>query len=292
MADRADDTEQQRPATVGALLIAARKTAGLRQQDVAAATSVTQPKLSRIECGEAYPVVSPARDVDDVAELAELYRLDDADREWIYDVLDRRDERRYTVVQGRDVLAVQRRFRRLATLASRVRAFSTNGVIVGELQTPRMAAAVFGTGVGSPQVAERRLRHVGHPDNAHRRYDVVLHESVVGWRTVPADVLAEQVDDLVEASRLPNVDLRWIPSTTVLAAPRVPALSIYEVPTTSGLQVTAILGQLDGAATRDEEWAVERYVSEFERLRSAGLAGDVARDRMQRVATVLRRPDA
>lgn len=283
--------DEERPDSIGALLLAARRKAELRQNDVVAATSLSQPKLSRIERGEAYPVVNRARQVDDVAELSDLYGISERDRDWIYDVLDRRDERRYTVVQGADVLAVQARFRRLSRMASRVRAWSTNGVIVGELQSRRMAAAIFDVAENSPEVEERLLRHAAHPDNAHRLYEVVLHESVIGWRMVPADVLADQLDDMVKVSRLPNVDLRWIPTWQILAPPRVPALSIYDEPTSdpaAALRQTVIIGQVDGAATLTEQWALDRYTAEFERLREAGLVGDEARARISAVAENLR----
>lgn len=285
MADApATDGRKRDPRTVGALLRDARGGAGLTQKAVVVATSLSQAGLSRIERGEGLPALDPVEDVDQVDELVRLYRVEDSDPElarWLRDVVeelhDQREEKRVVVVRGRNVMAMQRRFTREEEAATRMRSFSS-GLVLGQLQTRGYVAEVMGRPEDSPEVALRMTRHVGAPGNRLRRYELVLTETVARFPLGDDAVMADQLDDLVVSSQLPNVDLRWIPLGTRLGRfPLVPAFNVYD-------DDLVRWSQVDGTAALLDPADVARYVDEFERLQGLALAGDDARAAIAAIA--------
>ncbi|ANY06588.1 hypothetical protein AFB00_10110 [Pseudonocardia sp. HH130630-07] len=271
---------------MGALLRAARGDAGLTQTAVVEATSLSQAALSRIERGDGLPALDDDR--DQVAELVTVYRLGDTDPElatWLRDVVeelhDRREEKRVVVVRGSNIMAMQRRFTREEQASTRIRAWS-QGLILGQLQSPAYTAAVLGLPEDSPEVRQRRERYAGAPRNRLRQYDVLLAETVARWPLVDDTAMLDQLDDLITTSQLPNVDLRWLPLGVRLERlPLLPAFHVYD-------DRMVIWSQIDGSATLTAPEDVARYVAEFERLQAVALAGDEARSAIAEIASEFR----
>jgi hypothetical protein len=214
-------------------------------------------------------------------ELADLYRLPHEWRDQLVqlaeDHKEQREEHRFVVVRGRNVLHVQRRFRRLEESVQRMRSYSS-GVVLGQLQSPRYAAAIFGQPADSEVVRERLARGVQSAANSGRRYEVVMTEGTAYPGLGSAEVMVEQFEHLIEVSRLPHVDLRWIGRGTVLDSPSsVPGFNIYD-------DTAVVLSQVDGAATLDDPDDILRYVAEFDRLWGAAAAGAEARDALAEVS--------
>jgi transcriptional regulator with XRE-family HTH domain len=90
--------------------------------------------------------------------------------------------------------------------------------VPGPLQTYDYACNMFLLGgmdddAAAESAAARveRRRHVKGPDA--KRMTAVLHESVLYRRVGPDEVMAEQMEDLLAASRLPNVIIQVVPDT-------------------------------------------------------------------------------
>jgi hypothetical protein len=154
----------------------------------------------------------------------------------------------------------------------------SSGVVLGQLQSPRYAAAIFGQPADSEVVRERLARGVQSAANSGRRYEVVMTEGTAYPGLGSAEVMVEQFEHLIEVSRLPHVDLRWIGRGTVLDSPSsVPGFNIYD-------DTAVVLSQVDGAATLDDPDDILRYVAEFDRLWGAAAAGAEARDALAEVS--------
>ena len=271
------------PRNVGPFLRRARTDAGLRQVEVVEATSLSQAQLSRVERSDGM-----LTKVEQARELAALYRLDPDAAEWLEGVVEdyhsQREDRRFYVLRGSNIENTQRRFRRLEQQTTRMRSFSM-GAVLGQVQTAEMIAAIFGTGVDSEMVHERRRRGVDQPSNAGRRYEMVMGEGVCRWLIGSLGLMADQLDHLVRVSHLPNVDLRWVPGHIVTGVLPSPGFHIYD-------DHTVGLSQVEGSATLTDSQDLRSFVERFEAVQAAALAGDDARAEMTRIADGLGRTGA
>lgn len=260
--------QERRPTELGPLLSQVRKAAGWKQTDVVARTDLSQAQLSRTERSDSVP--SP----EQIATLAALYGLDDETTEWMLGVVEdhhtQRNDKRFIVQRGSNILAVQRRFRRLEQRVTRMRSFSM-GAVLGMVQTSGYAAAVFGTDESHERVQERLRRRIDAAQNRDRRYELVLAEGVGRWALGSPLVMADQLDDLVAVSQLPNVDLGWLPWSTVTGELPGPGFNIYD-------DHTVVLSQIAGSATLTDAGDVHSYEGLFTRLQRAALTGDSARE--------------
>lgn len=247
---------------------AARQAVGVLQTDVARRTPLSQTSLSRME--QDPPGAAPT--LEQAAELADLYRLNDRWRAALLTLVtewhERRLDVRYTVVRGVNVVHTQQRIRRAEQGVSLTRTYSA-GLMPGPVQSPTYAAAVFRTNEDDPRVRERLERTVER--NPQRRYQLVLSAqvAVVGLRS--AAVMVEQFEHLVQVSKLPNVDLGWIPAGTLVEmTPRLTGFAVHD-------DRRVVISQVDGYAELDDADSIIRYTTEFERLRGHAVAGDEAR---------------
>lgn len=279
MVRNADD-EERSSQRVGALLADARKAAGLRQTDVVKATTLSQAQLSRIENGDSMP--RQEGDQDQVAELVALYGIRAEQAEWLAGVVEDhhslRNDKRRTILVGRNVLHTQRRFRRLDQRTTRIRSFSM-GMVLGQVQERATVEAIFG-GPG-PAVDDRLRRGVEQPANSGRRYEMVMHENVARWPVGSLAVMADQLDHLVTVSHLPNVDLRWITGRTVTGVLPGPGFHIYD-------DDAVVLAQVDGNVYLDDEESLAQYTGRFTALRDVAIVDDDARAEIARLAEELR----
>ena len=109
------------------------------------------------------------------------------------------------------------------TAAALVRSYQP-ALVLGVLQTPAYAAAVFTPGEdlseqeAADSVSERMARWqlLAEP---HRRWRLVQTEAALRWIVRGPELMAAQLDRIIEASRLPNVDLGIIPLDTIAPQP-------------------------------------------------------------------------
>ena len=281
MTDGEPSGEERPPRPVGALLKAAREAAGLSQPaacrhhlNTALEVEVTQTQLSRIERGAAMPTSSQAE------ALVAIYELDDDTAAEIIGAVEahyeKREDRRYVVQRGSNILWQQAQFRRAERGVTRIRSFSS-GIVLGQFQIADYIATFMGAD-NERRIRERLRRRADLPHEPPIRYEAVLTEGALTLTLGSFDVMARQLDDLAELTRHPQVDLRIIDRTVVVdAPPLVPAFNIYD-------ERMVILSQIDGASTQIGAEPVERYGDEFARLQGLALRGSSARDALTRIA--------
>lgn len=258
---------------LGPLLAAARRASGLRQVEVVQRTDLSQAQLSRIERGSAMPSTEQAR------KLAALYRMDPAARTHVVQAAKdheagRSDSR--LVVQRGNVLSLQQRFRRIEQAARVLRGFSPS-MILGQLQTPAYAAAVFDEPQDSEIVRDRLRRAVQEPANRDRIYNLILAEGAVRWPLGSHEVMAEQLDHLIAVSRLPHVRLGYIGWRATTDVGPGPGFSMYD-------DHSVVLSGIGGFALLNAPADLADYRARFEHLERLATYGEQAREQLKLVA--------
>ena len=266
-------TETHSQDDLSSALVALRTSAGLRQVDVAARTSISQARLSRAENGLA--MLSP----DEIAVLAQLYGTEESHRAALIGLA---KDAQASYVDARVVLQsggtanLQRRFAALERPATEVRAFQPL-IILGVLQTAAYASAVFGVPADDQLVQQRLVRRRRMLEDARRHWVLIQTEGAMRWHIRSPELMIAQVDQIIELSRLPNVDIGligWRTPTTVFPAT---AFHLYD-------RSTAVVGTKDGTAIITEPDRLASYRAHFDELAAAATVGDECRTRLARIA--------
>jgi hypothetical protein len=154
---------------------------------------------------------------------------------------------------------------------------------LGVLQTRAYANAVFTpdedlcAADATASVAERMARWeaLAHPG---RRWELIQTEQALRWVVGSYALMAEQIQQIITACRLPNVELGVIPLDTVASGPApLTGFHVYD-----DRQVT--VGTDTGTALLSAPGRVAAYVARFTRLRTLAVFGDEARTRLDALA--------
>lgn len=252
-----------------------RLRAGLTGRAVANGLGCHPAKVSRIENGQTIPSIDDVRNwcvlcsaEDQSADLeAQVLNVESAFAAW-------RTEQRAGFLQ------VQREVDQIFADSHRFRVYEGH-VVPGLLQTEAYTREVL-----------TRLRdRQGTPDDidaaaaarySHRRilsqskvFSFVLEEAVLASRFTPPQVMREQLAQLLEDSRRPQVSLGVIPFGAERTCWPVESFYAYD---DHLVRVQLISGRLTVTTPGD----VAEYLSTFEELASLAVVGDEARELIQR----------
>ena len=258
---------------LGRSLRVLRDAANLRQVDAAAQVGITQAKLSRFEQGRA--LLEPGQ----VDALLRLYQAPDAEREILVDLAqivedDYADER--VVFQSGSTANLQRRFAELEDNASHVRAYQPV-VVIGAMQTPAYAACVLGVDEDHPLVAQRIARQQRMLNDPGRRWTFVQTEGSLRWQARSAEVMAEQVEHLIEVSHAPNVDLGIVDWRTPVEIFPNTSFHIYD-------ESAVVVGTRDGTSIMRGAKRLADYRGMFDEVARLASFGDDGRAALSRIA--------
>ncbi|SCL39748.1 Helix-turn-helix domain-containing protein [Micromonospora rhizosphaerae] len=236
-------------------------------------------KLSRLENGRSRP------DPVDVRDLLALYGADDELREELLSITREAGDMRGWLRNFPVMTQQQRGFAELEAGCAEISEY--NPVLIpGLLQTPGYAryrivsayqVAVQAGDPGEDPETEVRARQARQslltrsPDAP--RYTAVLEEGVLGRRAGPPGVLREQLVQLCELARLPNVTLRLLLRDTRIADWYLPptAFSIYRFADPLDPETLAIEGGFTDVMSTEAK-ALNSYKVAFEWLCSAALS--------------------
>jgi len=180
------------------------------------------------------------------------------------------------VLQGGNTINLQQRYARLERSAAEVRAYNPV-MVLGPLQTAAYAATVFGTDEDSPLVQGRMKRKREITTNPRRQWFFVQTEGSLLWQARSATVMTEQLEHLIELSKLPNVRLGAIPWSTPVEVFQNTAFHIYDVD-------AVVVGTRDGTAIMNDRTRVVDYRSLFQKITALASFDDKARTIFQRIA--------
>jgi len=188
-----------------------RTVSQLTINEVADRLECSPGKISRIETGV---VGAQLRDVRD---LLEVYEVDGHERERLL-ALVREARKRGWWHEFAGILAPEStRFFGLEDGAATIEEYSCS-LVPGLLQTEGYARALIGTAAEDAELLDRRTelrlqrqRLLTRSSPPPPRLNVVLHEAVLAARIGGPSVMAQQLVQLIEVGRLPNVTIRVLP---------------------------------------------------------------------------------
>ncbi|MEU6477072.1 helix-turn-helix transcriptional regulator [Streptomyces sp. NPDC047017] len=260
---------------LGAELRALRGGAGLTSGEAARLVGWHQSKVSRIETGASG--VKPA----DVRILLDAYGVRDAQLRDLLLVLagsDDGDGRHHWWHAYRGVLPpTYRDFISLESQASAMRTLETS-VVPGLLQTPEYARAVTRAAVDGP--ADERLDALVEVRLARQdvlrgapplELNAVLDEAVLRREVGGPEVMARQLERLMEAARLPQVRLQILPFAAGAHIGLTGPFVIFSFSNTSDLDVV-VLDNLTSSFHLERKEDVVAYTLAFDTLRFHALS--------------------
>ncbi|MGW7406499.1 helix-turn-helix domain-containing protein [Streptomyces sp. NPDC054833] len=274
---------------LGAELRALRTGASLTSGEAARLVGWHQSKVSRIETGASG--VKPA----DVRLLLDAYGVVDGQLRELLMVLAGSDDvggRHHWWHAYRGVLPPA--YRDFISLESQARGMRTleTSVVPGLLQTPEYARAVTRAAVSGFDDAEERLDALVKVRLA--RQDVlrsqpplelraVLDEAVLRREVGGPDVMARQLERLVEAARLPQVRLQVLPFAAGAHIGITGPFVIFSFPSTSDLDVV-VLDHLTSSLYLERKEDLQAYSEAFNTLRIHALSPEESLDYIAGIA--------
>ncbi|MEU8237577.1 helix-turn-helix transcriptional regulator [Actinoplanes missouriensis] len=254
---------------LGAELKRCREAAGLTQQDVSRHFEWHAAKVTRIETARV--AVTPR----DVRDLLTLYNVRDQGYREALVELARLSRERTWWTDYRDIMRPGN-FVGLEAAASSMRAWEPI-IVPGLLQTEAYMRALIKTGrsTDTPQQIDRRValrltRQSRLGGDRPLELSAIIDESVLRRVIGGEDVMAEQLQHLIDTARLPNVTLQILP----FSAGEHPFLggsaALLEFRETTHLDVVYLEG-LAGDYYEEQPDEVARYRQEFERMSAKAL---------------------
>jgi transcriptional regulator with XRE-family HTH domain len=247
---------------LGAELRRLRELAGITPQQAAREIGGSESKISRMERGR------NAFKHDDVAELLFLYGVsDETVRDQLLSLARRANQPGWWH-SYHDVLPDWfQPYVGLEAAAQRIRTFEAH-YIPGLLQTSDYAAAVINLAGFPPEDVDRRVtlrltRQQRFHDGALRLW-AIIDEAALRRRFGDADVMRHQLQELIAATKLPNLTLQITPFT----AGGHTALNGFAILRFPDPQMTDVIyvEQLTNALYLDKREEVDTYTLAMERL--------------------------
>jgi transcriptional regulator with XRE-family HTH domain len=254
---------------LGARLRALRETASLTGTQAAERTGMSQPKISKIETAVLLP------SVEDVETLLRLYGARTRDRDELLELassLHATYESARTVVR-RGAARAQRQIGEIEADTHLRRVFELAWVSP-LLQTPEYMRQVLETGSRRDElariIAAREERQLALYDG-EKRFHFILTESALRVRPGQSTMLQVQLERVSALSKLPNVRVGVIPSSTDLTEIPLHGFDIYDE-----RLVTVVLET--STVTFTELREVAQYLTLFSGLEKKALFGDEGRE--------------
>ncbi len=157
--------------------------------------------------------------------------------------------------------------------------------MIGLLQTPAYAQCVFGSefSTGAELSDEDQERAVaaraGRRSALHdesKRFTLIMTEGALRWQAGSPTVMSEQVDAIVDASRIPSVRIGIIPWTTRVGVFPRHGFHIYDA-------VTVIVGLETATATITADRDVALFAQLFTQLERLACFDEQARQELVRI---------
>jgi transcriptional regulator with XRE-family HTH domain len=244
-----------------------RKAVGLSSVAAAAAAGIGQAALSRYENGKFVP--TRAR----LDALLAIYQAPAEVGDRLQTMVDDlRAENRRVVVHRKNAPAFQRRIRDIEASSEHVTTFQP-AVIPGILQTEAYMRVLTGGAdrrVADGVIAARleRQRLLGQPGH---RWTQILTAGALLWCAGSAATMVEQIDRIIEVSRLDGVRIGVIPARRPITVFPLHGFDLYD-------ERAVIVGTLATTAIITEPADVRLHNDMLESLTQAADFGDAARE--------------
>jgi transcriptional regulator with XRE-family HTH domain len=247
---------------LSALLRSMRVEAGMTIEQVAERLLCSPSKVSRMETGQRSTTMR------DIRDLCDLYRVDDAQRDYLADLA--RESRQRGWWQSYDV--PHSAFIGLEADASSIATFEC-ALVPGILQTADYARAVIAGTLAdlSPEALEQRVavrlkRQLLLTEDNPPQLNVIIDEA--GLRRIIGNppVMKAQLDHVIEISDSSDIAVQIIPYTAGAYAALDSSFTIFELP--APVPAVIYVEELFGSFYIDRLQDVERYRRVFRDLQS------------------------
>ncbi|MDT0446668.1 helix-turn-helix domain-containing protein [Streptomyces johnsoniae] len=259
---------------LGAALRALRQAAEKEAKSVARSSAMSVSKLSKIETGKVTPSLT---DVDQILIAlgvsnevkAEYLRIA---RAQVTEATAWRELRRMGLHKAQEQLKA------IEAQMAIMKVFQP-ALIPGLLQTPEYTRAVMSRHGLTPEVltrtAQARLERQQVLCDESKDVSFIVTEHVLRWRIVSDNRMAEQIDRIISLSRLPNVDVRVVPTA---ARQNDIASHAFVIRDDRTVSVETVHAKIVVTDPRD----VAVYMRKFERFGTAALRGDEMRAKLEK----------
>jgi hypothetical protein len=176
------------------------------------------------------------------------------------------------VVGHRNVPRFQWQINRLEEQSEHVATFQPT-IVPGLLQTADYMRAVFSTGLAGAELEDAvaaRLDRQRRLTDPARRFTQIITEGALLWCLGSHEVMAEQMDRIIEVSLLPNVQLGVIPGMTPAQVLPLHGFDVYD-------ERAAIVATIAATALMTDPQDVEAHTKMLEQLSEVAVYGDQAR---------------
>jgi transcriptional regulator with XRE-family HTH domain len=270
-------------ARLAAQLKALRLAAGLGGIEAGHRAGISQSKISKLERQDLRP------SADDVRTLCDVYGASTAQRDELVQLAitvkaSVIEPARITLSRGAPYH--QQRIRRLEESATLLRSFQ-NSMVIGLLQTPAYARLVFTSGIPSAEVDQAVAVRVERQAQLRDRVPhavLIMTEGALRWQAGSPALMADQVEAIITATELPNVEIGIIPYTTPATLFPRHGFHIYD-------HDAVIIGTEAGMATITDPDDITRHEHMFTRLQDIASTGPAARAALRRIAADYRNLD-
>lgn len=259
------------------LLRAFRSGTGLTSAEAARRAGFSQSKLSKIENGALLPSYA------DGEALCRAYGATVEQRDEVLDLLkvlhDELESAR--VILRRGAHRKQQAYARVEAETVEYRDLQV-AYVSGLLQTAdymrRMASQVMSPADREKQVAARVARQHVLDDEA-KRFTFVMTEGALRWRAGYADMMAAQVEHVIEVSRRSNVEVGIVPWRVEAPPGLMPGheVHIYD-------DRMVIVGIQTATATIQDPRDIDVYLQLFASVKAIAVFGDEGRSELERIA--------
>ncbi len=256
----------------------ARRKSGLSGEEAGRRAGLTQTKVSRIERGIYLP------SIDNTAALCHAYAITGQPRDELLALAaGLRQEQSSRVVLARNATRLGQRIAKLEANATRIRSFQPM-MVIGLLQTPAYQELVFGVrGTGALSstdatagIVQRTARQT-MLGNAHKEFVLVMTEGALRWHVGSPQLMANQIQAIIDAMRWPNVHIGVIPWTTTVNVFPANAFHLYD-------EHTVIAATETATATLTGQADITTYTEAFTAFHQAAVFENHARAELQRIA--------
>lgn len=180
------------------------------------------------------------------------------------------------VALQRNAVAIQERIAELERSSTLIRSWQ-DALILGIVQIPAYLAAVAGEDPGERWLAARRARQDLLRDPG-REWRLLMYEGALRWPLGSYQVMADQLDHIIEVSHLPGVHIRVVDQVTLKPSPAPPgAFHMYG----SRMVVSAIEV---GTNFLPDPADVSAYEEAFDRLETLALGDNETRELLASIA--------
>ena len=268
-------------ARLGAELRRVRTLAGLSGRQIAIATGISQPTVSRIERGESVPSL---REVTAWAEAAEV----GTDRTALILGMAEAAVNEVTTLRARlsnGLAAVQEDVRGLEATARTLRNFQP-GIIPGLLQTAAYARRILTFADDTADVGSAVAARIARQEIIHepgRSFEFLVTEAALRYRPGPREVLAAQLDHLAAVVTLETISFGVIPADAEMHAITRCGFILYE-DRIDGQPPFAIVETPHASLYANDPADVELYRDQLAAFRQSAVYGAEALDVVRRIA--------